>query len=252
MAVYRLRELNREQARALAERSLLLLPVGALEQHGPHLPLATDSILVERVGELAAELLEADRPVVMAPTLPYGSSHHHISYGGTASATTEQFYGLVSDLCQSLCASGFRRIFLLNGHGGNHELLELVARDTALRHGATCAAASYWRVAEARLKQMGALEQGNVPGHAGAFETSLMLAVRPELVGEPPVRTGTAPHRANGDQTFRLEVATPFMAPDGFSDSPAAASADLGREYLRVCAEEVAVALRRCGDAAEE
>lgn len=246
MALYRLRELNRDQARALVDRSLVLLPVGATEQHGPHLPLGTDSILVERVAEEAAQLLEAERPVVLAPTLPYGSSHHHVTYGGTASASTEHFYGLVSDLCETLGGSGFRRVFLLNGHGGNHELLELVARDAALRHGLTCAAASYWQVADARLREAGALEQGNLPGHAGAFETSMMLAVRPELVGEPPRREVGGPHRGNTDQTFRLEVAKPFMAPDGFSDSPAAAAAESGRTYLRICAEEVATALRAC------
>src|SRR6266536_2260558 len=111
-------EHTRTELRALAPDALLVLPVGATEQHGPHLPV-----------------------------------------GGTLSLGTETYYHVLSDLCESLITSGFRRIFILNGHGGNNELIQLVVRDLALKHSAFLAAASYWIVAWDGLVEL----QSHVP-----------------------------------------------------------------------------------------
>jgi creatinine amidohydrolase len=137
-------ELSREELRVAAPETLVVFPVGATEQHGPHLPVATDHLTVEHIAREAARQAAASIPVVVAPTLPFGSSHHHLPFGGTMSLGTESYYRTVYDLCESFIIGGFRRIFILNGHGGNSELVQLVARDLALKHPVQMAAASYW------------------------------------------------------------------------------------------------------------
>ena len=131
-----LHELTREKARELAPHTLLVLPVGAVEQHGPHLPVGTDYLTVEHVARGAAEQAQKAISVLVAPTLPFGSSHHHLSFGGTLSLATETYYRVLADLGESMIVSGFRSLVLINGHGGNHELIQLVARRPG--HQAQC------------------------------------------------------------------------------------------------------------------
>ena len=239
-----LHELTREEAKALAPDAVALFPVGATEQHGPHLPVGTDSLAVEHVAREAA--IAAGRvPVVVAPTLPFGSSHHHLPFGGTMSLTTETYYRAVFDLVESLIVSGFRRVLILNGHGGNHELIQLVARDLALKHPVALAAASSWLLAREALLAVEAHQLSRFPGHAGAFETSLVLALRPELVREPrPHRDGdfaSDPRRL--DTPYRTERHDAWQRIDGFTDSPDRATAEHGRRYLAAVAGAVAEAI---------
>src|SRR5690349_8269436 len=175
-------EHTREELRALAPKALLVLPVGAIEQHGPHLPVGTDRFSAEHIARAAAASASRQIPVLVAPTLPFGSSQHHLPFGGTMSLGTETYYRVLTELCESLVSGGFRRIFILNGHGGNNELIQLVARDIALRHPAHLAAAPYWTIAWEALVAEAAHERAGLPGHAGTFETSLIMALRPELV----------------------------------------------------------------------
>ncbi len=94
--------------------------------------------------------------------MPFGSSHHHLPFGGTMSLSTETYYRAIYDLTESLITSGFRRIFILNGHGGNHELVQLVARDLALKHPANIAAGSYWTIAWDALVEVHGARAGQV------------------------------------------------------------------------------------------
>ena len=93
-----LHELTRVEAAARAPEALVVLPVGATEQHGPHLPLATDTLIVEHVARAAADVASRDIDVLVTPTLPFGSSHHHLPFGGTISMTTERYYGALRDM----------------------------------------------------------------------------------------------------------------------------------------------------------
>src|SRR5687768_18324173 len=102
-------ELTREDARELAATATIVLPVGATEQHGPHLPVGTDSFAVEAIARRAAELAGDRARVIVTPTLPFGSSHHHLPFGGTMSFGTETYYRLILDLTESLIAGGFQR-----------------------------------------------------------------------------------------------------------------------------------------------
>ncbi|MCU1418389.1 MAG: hypothetical protein JWP32_2563 [Schumannella sp.] len=232
---------TREDAREHAARTVVVLPVGALEQHGPHLPLATDAILVEEVARRAAAVVPG---AVVGPTFTVGSSDHHLPYGGTASLSTSTLIHALTDAVESLLLSGFASVFLLNGHGGNVEIIRLVARDVGIRRGAFAGSGSYFQLAADRLEAAGAGDIGLVPGHAGAFETSMMLAVHPELV-----RLSSVPHRERpaagwvGPKAYHLASPAPFRAPDGFSDSPDAGSAERGAEFLSICVDAAQEAL---------
>jgi creatinine amidohydrolase len=242
VALHLFNELTRVEARSLAVGAIALLPVGATEQHGPHLPTGTDSFAVERIARGAAEA--AAVPVVVAPTLPFGSSSHHIPFGGTMSVATETYYRLVRDLCTSLIQGGWRRIFILNGHGGNNELVQLAARDLALEHNVDLAASSYWVTAWDELVAAGG-EIGRLPGHAGAFESSVMLALRPELVREPRPHRDEPPPPAGPSfyPPVRIERHGAWQEIDGYSDSPDRATAELGQRFLDVAIQSIAAAL---------
>jgi creatinine amidohydrolase len=232
---------TRDQANAAAD-SLVILPVGALEQHGPHLPLGTDAIIVEQIARRAADRLDREIPTVVAPTQVYGSSHHHLPYGATMSVSTSTYFALLKDLVETMAVSGFRTVFILNGHGGNAELITLVARDVSASHKIAVGAGSYWTISGEALRSADVAPRGELPGHAGEFETSLILSLRPELVQQTRP-SGEIPPPAQLS-TYRFGSPAPFRHPHGFSDSPADADGQRGAAYLLTCVESVASALR--------
>lgn len=234
-------ELTRVRANELAPDAVIVLPVGATEQHGPHLPVGTDTFAVEHIAREAACAAGERIPVVVAPTLPFGCSPHHIPFGGTMSLSTETYFRAVFDLAESLAIGGWRRIAIINGHGGNHELVQLAVRDLALKHPVDGIAFSYWHPAWEALLAEEAHRVGRVPGHAGAFETSLVLALRPELVQEPrPHRDGD---HSVGDRSgfppYRLERHGSWQEIDGYGDSPDLGTAEHGDRYLRTVVAEI-------------
>lgn len=226
-------EMTREQLRTLAPNTTLVLPLGAVEQHGPHLPTGTDYFTVEHLARAAADRASSEIAIVVAPALPFGSSDHHLIFGATLSLKTETYYRVLMDLLRSLVTDGFRRIFLLNGHGGNHELAALAARDIALELPARIAAASYWTIAWDALIAAEAHRGCLLPGHAGIFETSMMLALRPELVA------AERPHRDDVQDADPRSFHSPYRHErhgfwkeiDGYSDSPDKGSAERGAVY---------------------
>lgn len=179
-----LREMTWEQVQEVDNPStVIILPVGSNEQHGPHLPLETDSRLCEEVAVQAAQRVAEHAKVLVAPILSYGASSHHLAFPGTMSLSTQLFTDVVAELCECLIKQGFRKILVLNGHGGNHDLIKTAARNVMDRTGISVAAASYWFLGSEELEKVGAVEEvGHIPGHASGFETSCMLAVRPNLV----------------------------------------------------------------------
>src|SRR5262245_28053786 len=114
-------ETDRETLRGLLPEALVLLAIGATEQHGPHLATGTDALIAattcERAADAAAD--RARRPLVVVPALPYGASDHHLPFGGTLSLAPETLLAVLGDLARSLAAQGGRRLVLVNGHGGN-------------------------------------------------------------------------------------------------------------------------------------
>ena len=229
-------ELTREESRTIARDGVLILPVGATEQHGPHLPVGTDSMGAEHVARATAAALSDRFPVAVAPTLWYGSSPHHIPFGGTMSLDAGTFLAVMMDLGRSLARASFRRLFIVNGHGGNHELISVAARDLALEEGLEVAACSWWALAHSDLASAGASDIGRLPGHAGAFESSIVLALNASLVHEPrPDRPGwSSPLVGTVDAPLRIERPGSWQATDGFTDSPANGTAELGHAFLKI------------------
>lgn len=240
-------ELDRTTLGELAPTSLVVLPVGATEQHGPHLATGTDTFAVEHVSRMAAIRAGDSGSIVVAPTLPFGSSDHHLPFGGTLSIGTQTYYAVIRDLVASLIQDGFRKILVVNGHGGNHELVQLAARDLALIHPVQIGALSYWQAAQGKLDGIWAGRPGHPPpGHAGEFETSLVMYLRPDLPpNEAPRRTPeeieALPPRVSG---WRLERDDWWQRIDGFTDSPANGSPEAGARFLEIVIDALAGVMR--------
>lgn len=178
-----LAELTRDEVQLQAPESTVILPIAAVEQHGPHLPIITDTCIVESLSDRVANSVSV--PVIIAPTVCYGASQHHFPFPGVMSLSSSSFMGVLRDLLDSLARSGARRVYLLNAHGGNDEIIRLIAREESHLLGMAIGAASYWSLAWDEMLSADALEKvGPLPGHAGSFETALMMALRPDLVRE--------------------------------------------------------------------
>ena len=165
---------------ALAARNaVVIVPVGSTEQHGPHLPTQVDSLLVGEIARRAARRA-GDLPIVVTPTVWCGLAEHHISLGGTLSLDFPTFFAVLRCLCRSLVRQGFSRILLLNGHGGNIAALTVVVNELAVELDAPIATTSYWPLAKEEFAAI--LERQKTVRHACEAETSMLLALKPELV----------------------------------------------------------------------
>lgn len=243
----KLDELTREEIAAVAVGGLVVLPVGAIEQHGLHLPLCTDAVIVEEIALRSAAAVQEFFPTVVAPVLYYGNSHHHFPRPAM-SLTSEVMLSVLKDLLRSLKISGFQHIMILNSHGGNDEVIRIAARDIARECQVNIAAASYWTIAwEALQKECQAMEQGRVPGHAGSFETSIMLHLRPNLVRKESFPSQREDEIPKQEMSRRLFIQRPgnSVGQDGYSDDARFATKEKGAKMLAVIVREVAGACRK-------
>lgn len=166
--------------------SVVLFPIAACEQHSLHLPVITDTVLVTAV----ADGVEARLPqkVLQLPTLWLGASHHHLRFGGTLSAQVETYSEILCDILEPLLEDGYPRVLILNGHGGNIDPMKVALRQLQpLHQERILSAASYWDLASTELA---ALAEGprKEMGHACEFETSMMMALRPDLVRRDQIK----------------------------------------------------------------
>lgn len=242
-AYLELAHMTREELKECAGDAVLVLPTAATEQHGPHLPMGTDAMIGEAVARAA--LGQLDNNYVLAPVLPFGSSHHHLIYGALSLSTATYLAG-ISDLLASALDSGFRRVYVLNSHGGNVECVRLAARDTALNCPSVIGSCSYWDVSRPAIEAAGLGHTGPVPGHAGQFETSLMLHLAPGLVKLNRVASGD--HRNPMEELVRtpgssIQAHGDWQRTGGFTDAPQYPSPELGRALLELIGERVAQAL---------
>jgi creatinine amidohydrolase len=163
------------------ERLIAVLPVGAIEQHGPHLPLATDTAIVEGlVGAAARRLADTDLPVLFLPTQSVGKSDEHSRYPGTLTLSAETLIRLWTEIGDSVARAGLRKIVILNSHGGQVGPVEIVARDLRIRHGMLAVACNWFHLP--LPEGMFTAEEMRFGIHAGDMETSLMLALAPDRV----------------------------------------------------------------------
>lgn len=162
------------------EGGLVVLPLGSTEQHGPHLPLATDALLADRLLDAALALLPEQVRVWRLPTLPYGKSNEHTGFAGTLTLSHQTLAGVLHDVARGVTEAGFTRLALFSGHGGNTPTLDVVARDVRANTGLLCLVIDPG-IQFSAVTGLSERER-DLGYHAGQVETSLMLALAPELV----------------------------------------------------------------------
>ena len=234
-------------------RCIAVLPVAAIEQHGPHLPLNVDATLVDGVMAAALPHLPADLPVLFLPTQSVGFSPEHTRFAGTLTLKSETIIRLWTELAESVAQSGVQKLVLLNSHGGQVGLLDVVARDLRARLGMLVYSVNWFN-----LPLMG--EDGKSVGdqfsaeehrfgiHAGEIETSMMLALKPEQVDMAKAQDfhSTSQDRAAkfsilGDgRSAKLAWQMQDYNPQGAAGNAAAASADKGRALLGAAGRSLA------------
>jgi creatinine amidohydrolase len=168
------------------DKTLVLAPIAACEQHSLHLPTFTDTVLVTAVAEGVEQRMPQE--VLLLPTQWMGASSHHLRFGATLSMEVDTHITMICDLLVPLLEDGYQRLLVLNGHGGNIDTMHVALRRLQPRYrNRVLSAASYWELAE---KELAALAEGprKSMGHACEFETSMVLALRPELVRRDQVK----------------------------------------------------------------
>jgi len=234
--------------RAVAARgnALAVLPVGSLEQHGPHLPVITDSRTAWEVSIRAARLSAPATPVLVLPAIWTGLSEHHLPFGGTISLNYAEFAGTIRGVVRSLRAAGFARLLIVNGHGGNIDPLAVAVRELAVEFALPIVTTTPWMIPAAAMKIAAALESGKSVQHACEAETSVMLAMTPETVRmdlaedamrqAPPAREG----RAGFSRFWSFSERAPAT---GVKGDPRSATAAKGELMLDAMAEALAEAM---------
>jgi creatinine amidohydrolase len=222
---------------AAAEARLVVVPVGATEQHGPHLPLNTDSLLVTAV----AEAVVARTPgTLVGPVLALGCSSHHLAFQGTVSLRVATLVATVVDVCRSLAAAG-RTVVLANGHGGNRAPLGVALTELS-GDGIRAYSFTYWELLEDVVTEALGADAAGACGHACAVETSLMQHLYPDAVRESLVPTDATPATWPDPHMFStdaVQVVRPFeeLSANGVVGRPSLASPELGRRLFEAAVE---------------
>ncbi|WP_165229094.1 creatininase family protein [Aquisphaera insulae] len=222
----------------------IVVPIAAVEQHGHHLPVFTDSFLLGEVVRRAAD--ELGEAVAWTPLLWLGNSHHHLDFPGTLSASPRTYLDVLCDLCENVLAHGFRRVVLLNGHGGNIVPSSQAVFEVRQRHrdrnDLLLLSATYWLLGSKPASVDSSLEQDHME-HACEWETSMMLRLAPKLVGAisgiEPVDSGKSFAPASRGWITR-ERSGP-----GHIGDPRVATADKGETLFRLFAADVVAFLKR-------
>ncbi|GAB3691412.1 hypothetical protein GCM10028857_28770 [Salinarchaeum chitinilyticum] len=258
--------------RAVAEEpgSVLVVPVGSVEQHGEHLPVATDSLLADAVahggverasgaadGETATGAADADRdrdggvPALVAPVVWTGYSPHHLPFGGTLTIGFERLLGVLEDVAESAldgasaggaaagadagddgaAGSGFDAILLVNGHGGNAALIEGAVSEIGVANpDAEVVGVTYFQLAAGLLEGVRESDPGGM-AHGGEFETSLMAHLHPELVGDDQPATPLEPaYDRSSADLLQGGPVSSYRSFDAYTDSGAIGEPEVGSE----------------------
>jgi creatinine amidohydrolase/Fe(II)-dependent formamide hydrolase-like protein len=233
--------------------AVIVQPIGAVEQHGPHLPIITDALTAETITDRAISSLPADSNVWQLPTIHYGKSTEHLGRAGTIAMSAATLMAVCMDLGASLAASGFRKLVFVNGHGGQPSLLDVVARDIRAASGL-----EVFPLMPSRFTLPAGIDRADAHYgiHGGQIETSIMLALRPDLVHmEHSVRDGDllgSLYESAKHLTLEGEVPTAWLIDDlsrsGVIGDPTAADPEIGaaivEQQTRVLAE-VLLEIRR-------
>jgi creatinine amidohydrolase len=223
--------------------TLLVLLTAAIEQHGHHLPLATDTLINNLLLGKALALVPAELPVYALPPVCYGKSNEHIGFPGTLSVSAQTFLAVVRDLGASIAASGFTKLVLYNTHGGNTSLVDVLARDLRAEFGLR----TFSLFGSPGASFDGLSKQERTYGfHAGEIETAYLLHATPALVNE---KEFTSNYIARVDQSELLKPEgsaanfawlTRDIAPSGVLGDPSPATAENGERWSNDAAARIA------------
>lgn len=224
--------------------TVFLLPLGAVEQHGDHMPVGTDTLIAEALCRAAAEKRAG---VAVLPPPWYGFSPHHMRFAGTVTLRLDTLRAVVTDIVGSLVEHGFRRVLIVNGHGGNGGAVDVLASTLghAHRDRARIAAVTYFHLAAASIDAIRESGPGGA-GHAGEFETSVMLHLAPDLV-DMAKAGGTYPDPGSPYLTTDLTGSSPIrtyldfadLSPNGVLGDPSLASAEKGARFFEAVTNDL-------------
>ena len=227
-----------------AADAIVLLPVAAIEQHGPHLTTGVDTFLVSEGCRRTAVQVAKSRAIVVAPTVWMGLSEHHVAFGGTFTLSLPTYHALLRDLCRSILRAGFKTILIVNGHGGNIAALNALTTDLTHELSAAIATTTLYNLAHESGAYATILEDQQGVRHACEAETSMMLAafadcVRRDRIGEAHGAQG-ATRGLGGVAPINVWRSFKDMTPTGVIGDARKASAAKGEKLLDVAASLLA------------
>ncbi|MCU0511178.1 MAG: creatininase family protein [Anaerolineae bacterium] len=245
-----------EVAAALKQTDVLLLPVGATENHGAPLPLGTDSMEAREICRRAAlQLEQAGCPVVIGPVIPFGTSSFHMGFPGTVTLRSQTLISLIKEVCLSLYASGFRKYALIHGHDGSLPSMMVAAQEIVDETPDAQALVLNWLTPLSKVYHtIQTSKKGE--GHGGEGETSRLLATHPELVHPelgvphhlPPevmAKIQGPEHIKTGGGVFYATRSYRAHTPYGYIGDPALASVATGEKGYAVIVDWITSVLRR-------
>ena len=238
-------------------RAIAVLPLGATEQHGPHLPLSVDANLAHSMVQAATPHLPADLPVLFLPVQRIGYSPEHAAFAGTISLKADTVMRLWTDIAESVSASGVNKLVLFNTHGGNVGLMDVVGRELRTRLGMLVYSVSWFNLplhgpdGEDILARFSP-EERRFGVHAGQMETAMMLALKPRLVRQSKMQAfesssqaRAAAHRILGNgKSAKLAWAAQDLNHEGAAGNAAAANVDDGMALLDAAGRALADLLK--------
>ncbi len=232
------------RARAAAD-ALVIVPVASLEQHGPHLATGVDIVLTDGVAaRVAGRMAAAGQPVVVTPCVWTGLAEHHMEFGGTVTLDFASFAAVLRGVVGSAARCGFKRVMLLNGHGGNAEAVAVAAGEFSRDFGIAVAAGTYWHMVGDAFAPV--LERQPGVMHACEAETSMMMVLSPGSVRRERLAEAHGPHstRVEGQPaTLTRRRSFKAISPVGVIGDARSATPEKGEKLLEVAAERIAAML---------
>jgi creatinine amidohydrolase len=235
-----------ELGRRAEDNAIVLLPVASTEQHGPHLTTGVDTFLGGEGCRRAAEIVARSRPIVVAPVVWMGLAEHHVAFGGTFSLSISTYHSLLRELCGSILRAGFKKILIVNSHGGNVAALNALTTDLARELDAPIATTTLYALPHQSGAYAKILEDQKGVRHACEAETSMMLAAFADCVRRDRIAEAFGPMDAR-----ELGVPPPInlwrsfkeLTPSGVLGDARKASAAKGERLLDIAAELLAAKL---------
>jgi creatinine amidohydrolase len=232
--------------------AVAVLPVAATEQHGPHLPLSVDQTIVDGVLAAALPHLPAALPVLFLPTQAVGYSPEHLDFPGTLSVSSATLAATWIELGECVSRAGVKKLLLLNAHGGQVSVMDIVARELRTRCALIVYSCSWWNLPLGAAQDQFSAQEHRFGVHAGDIETSLLLALRPDRVDMTQARdfasaseqrAAAFPILGNG-RSAKLGWQMQDYNPQGAAGNAAAASADKGLQLLQAAGTQLALLLQ--------